>query len=504
MSENEIKVEPKDQKEYHVVGYSDGAARPSRGFWGSGYFGYIYDNSTIGSSTKGLPKDINPTTLGFMSVDLIQEDPEFYKANKPVKPSYYFVGSISGDDINTNNFGEAYGLKKFLLFVQSLDLNIKHVSIFLDSQMLIYVLKELFETPNPDTSKYAFPELYKEIEDIIKSLREKGIKVAYRHTYAHSSSFGNNIADRLAFLGRIKSQTRLEENPEDKNRLETEILFKTNPDKNEFWITTSLSPYLYGDTLFFTAGHTRGESPYIILDYDKDQEVGEKSGEVLMGSIYHADGEDKIESIIDRHLNFKPDLGNVFSLDLKNVKHYMTNFFYSIDPVYCFTKDNRVGNLTVVEDFPLARTLRPGGLAVQLLDKFVLHYDVLTYLDRKMSGEEVKSFEFLDVTEKFFIHNENAKKNKYECKINIKDVGQVIPFRDTDIVLCHKVDIPDRNYFKRLENSKGIMINLAIREVAKDVFEYFTIVSILTPEDKQIHSVWNNFYSNKLYLNKKA
>lgn len=489
------------KKEYRVVGYTDGGARPSRGCWGSGYFGYIYDINSVGSVTKSLPKNVRPTTHGFTCPELYQESPDFYKDAKDVQPCNYIVGSIPGWDVNTNNFAEAYALLYFVKKVKSIeDKDIKHLLIFMDSQMLIFVTQDLLNNPSPNFSKYAFPDLYLELFKDLTELMNKGTKIVVKHVYGHKFSFGNIISDRLAFMGRTCCEDILLRNiVEFKYRYEE--IIECNPERDSFWSSQNLSDYILGRNVYFKSDHVRGSYPYYIWDYKGDDEPGDKNGNILMGSIYPSKGDDILENIIEKHLTIRPDNGIVFTGEIPKIKDPLTTFFQSVSNYYCFTKDTRPTHLTTVEEFTVCRTLRPGCLAVQLLNRFDVHPIILAEYEKYLKGEKIDDiFTIIDLTEQFYTKTEKKGKIKYECKLSPKETAIVLSYNGKDYPFAFRVDIPDRNYLKRLEKSLDIKAAMVFRQTGDATADYFFFLYIVTPEEEVVKSIWNNDFSNKIFL----
>lgn len=483
---------------HRAVIYTDGASKPSRGCWGSGYFGYIYDGNKVNETTKNLPKEINPTTHGFTCVELYQENPDFYKNAKPVQPMAYLVGSIPGGEISTNNYAEAYALLsafKKLLSLETYDF--KHLLFFMDSQMLIYVAQELINNPSPTFERYAFPDLYREMHLCITTFQKRNTKIVVKHTYGHSFSFGNNIADRLAYMARLCCQDIV--GNELSYKYHYEDLIEVNPQRDNFWTKSKVSSYVYGRTLYFSCDHIRGQSPYYILEYKGKEEVGEKNGEILMGCVYSNKGDDMIENIITEHLSTTPDNGIVFALELPNLKSHLTTFFSKVSPHYYLTKDNRPLNLTVVEQFTVCRTLRPGSLAVQLLNKFDIHQLILSSFE---NGDCPENLTFMDLTDKLYKKVEKKGVISHECLIGIKDIALVLEFEGKEYPFAFRTDIPERNYLKKFEEATEVKASMVFRRISEMAVDYYFILYATLPDGEKIKSIWNNFYSNKIYSQK--
>lgn len=481
-----------------LVAYTDGAAKPSRGYWGSGYFGYTYDINKTKETTSNLPKKIVPTTHGLISPELIQEEPKFYKQALDVPINQYVIGSIAGYEINTNSYAEVYAFYALLLKVREIKDTLCHMLIFLDSQMLIHVIKQLLENPSPDYKKYAFPDRYKEIHTLILEYQALGIKIVPRHTYGHSFSMGNQIADRLAFMGRVCCEDMLV-NKNDDNHYRFEKIIKVNESKDDFWNKFELEPYIFGKNLYFVSNHVRGQSPYYVLEYPSETEVGEKNGEILMGSIYTNKGDEIIENIIQKHLTYKPDDGIVFNIEIPNLKHFFTYFYHRVSPDYYLTKENNHGMLKTVEEFTTCRTLRPGSLAIKLLNKFEIHPFILEAFLENRNDERMI---VVDLTDQFFKFKKQKDGSlKTECIVNIKTTSITLDILERTMPFSLKTDIPNRNYLKKYELAKDVKCGMVFREITPVCYDYYFVLTGTFPNDEVIHSIWNNYYSSRLYLN---
>lgn len=488
-----------NSNQYRLVVYTDGAAKPSRGNWGSGYFGYIYDINNIDKVTKSLPKNIIPTTHGFISPELIQEDPKFYKEAKDVQIEDYVIGSLPGHNIQTNNYAEINAFHSFLCKLKSIKKNIVHVLVFMDSQMLITVIKELITNPSPNFDKYAYPFLYSSIHGHIRELMDKGIKIVVKHTYGHRFSIGNNIADRLAFMARLACEEVTKTQDMSKFYSYSEVIPVT-PDKDTFWNKFELKPYIVGKNLYHTSSHAKGETPYYVLEYPSETEVGEKNGEILMGSIYTNKGDDVIEKVISTHLTHRPDDGIVFSIELQNLKSPFTYFYNQVSENYSLSKENNLGILKSVEERIICRTLRPGSLALKLLNKFEIHPFILEAFLENKNNEQIM---VVDVTDQFFkLKPQKNGTSKTECILNIKTTSITLDFKGLSFPFSLKTDIPNRNYLKKYELATNVRCGMVFREITPICYDYYFVLQGTFPDNEQIYSIWNNYYSSKIYLTK--
>lgn len=491
------------EKKYNIIIYTDGSCKygehkgkiinTSIGSVGSSYIGYAYDRATIGETVKGLPKDVLPTNLGFMNNDLIQQDPAFYRDYKTVKPSHYFLGVIPSGIPETNNVAEVRAALEALRAIKkSRDVlkNINMVFLKTDSKMMIQVLQSIINDPNVDLSKYAFPDMYREIKEHMQDIHNNGGKFIVKHVYGHSNSFGNVIADRLAYLARKKSDS---DDPSS-----TREFVDVSDGKVNFWDKYQDPNFPLGNNIYILRGHEFGKSSYVVLNYPKDKEVGEKNGEVLMGVVIREKNSPLVDDIFDRTLNYKEDSATAYGIDLRNAKNYLTNFFYKLAGKESFTKDNKPGNLTLLELFPITRPIRPGGLLVQLTTKMIRQNYLM---DEYFNNKENEFLKFTDITSYFFEEVDKKGKKVHVCKIGQKDTHVTIPFKNTEVKLAYKLDIPERSFFKNMERCKDYKVVLITHEVSPGAYDYFTLIFGNYEDEKEnFKSMWGNYYSNKFYI----
>lgn len=501
--ENQNQIQ-NNEKEYNIVLYTDGSCKygeyrgrfvnSSVGSVGSSYIGYAYDRSTLGEVSKNLPKDVIISNLGFMNQDLIQQDPVFYRDYKTVKPSHYYIGVIPSEIAETNNVAEVRAALEALRAVKKSREVLKNINlVFLksDSNMMVQVLDRIINDPNVDITNYAFPDMYKEIKSHIEDIHQHGGKFIVKHVYGHSNSFGNILADRLAYLARCKANTL-----RDEIKVIREFI-PVNQDKNEFWVKYEDERFPMGNNLYFLKGHELGDSAYVILNYPKDKEVGEKNGEVLMGVMIREKNSPIVDDVFDRTLKYEEDNACAYGLDLRNLKNYMTNFFYRLLGKDVFRKDNKPGNLTLAELFPIVRPIKPGGLLVQLTNKMVRQKYIMSEFEEGRSTDFLK---FTDISGLFFEIPPKKSKTNFICTVGQKDTHVIVNVNGVEIKLAYKLDIPERSFFKNMEKCKNIVVTLVTHEVSPGAFDYFTIINgEYDDTSKNFKSMWGNYYSNKVY-----
>ena len=213
-----------------------------------------------------------------------------------------------------------------------------------------------------------------------------------------------------------------------------------------------------------------------------------------MGTVFVENKDDLVETMIKSHLQDGDD-GVIFSIDINNLKDVFTKILYTFNKEKVLTKNNRPKHLTVLEELPIVNTIRPSGLAKQLLSKFTFSFDLLEVYKEKKEKKLIKP---INITDKFFRKKEKAKKDQYELLIGQKDTEVLIEEEGLKIPIVLGVDIPNRNYLKKFERSTDIEILLYLITVSDNVFSY-SILTKFTTEENEVVGIWENYFSNRIY-----
>ena len=351
-----------------------------------------------------------------------------------------------------------------------------------DSNACVNLINRLVSGEELDLTKYKSSDLLEKITSLIKLLRNEN-KIVAEHVYGHSSSLGNIIVDRLAYLSWLGNEDWKEE-------------VYVVEEKDNFFNPIELPEYLNFKNIYFVNGHqdTSTPSPYIVMDYGKTETVGDKTGDVCMGSVFVENKDDLVETMIKSHLQDGDD-GVIFSIDLNNLKDVFTKILYTFNKEKVLTKNNRPRHLTVLEELPIVNTIRPSGLAKQLLSKFNFSFDLLDIYKTK---KELNLIKPIDITELFFRKKEKAKKDKYELLLSQKDNEVLVETNGLKIPITLGVDIPNRNYLKKFERATEIEILLYLITVSEKVYSYSILTKFKT-EENEVIGIWENYFSNRIY-----
>lgn len=478
---------------YNAVFYTDGSCNPNPGGnYSFGVFGYYYNVETIGKKIQGLKAKVNVTTLGLITPQLEQENMSLYSKAENVQPSKYVMVSKYLGNGGTNYKAELSAILNALINVKEhLDLgfNIEKILVKSDSNSCVLALTKLFKE-SFDITGYKSYDLLKQIEDIFNIFKDRNVLFEIEHVYGHSSSLGNLLVDRLAYFGWLGD-----------NEKYTKTYEYIVDKKDEFFNPLELPEYVNFKNIYFLNGHLEDKDlPYLILNYKTDDTVGEKIADVCMGSIYTNKRCELLEDVIEKHLEDGDD-GVIFSIDINNLKSTFSSLMYNFGKKDIFTKNNKPRYLTVLEEDKIVNTIRPSGLAKQLLNKFTFSANLLDMYKKNEIGNNFKRY---DITNLFF--EEKMKKNKkvYELLINQQDKDldikdDITGITNLNIKLVLGVDIPGRNYFKKLEESTEIKIYLYLFNVTNNVFT-FTILTDVKNENHEWIGIWENYFSNRIYL----
>jgi len=472
-------METIDNEGYSVVVYVDGSARPNPGFYGSGYHGYIFKNESKGKkNTDKLTKYVI-SDIGYIEADQLLK----FKY-VTVIPEFYINGYCSYGDIGTNNVAELNAFIESCLNLLNTEFDIKKIVIKADSQYLLGIIKTVSNgddwmyDPNKPNLSY-----WRTIRTIVDTLKSKNIELVTMKVDGHSTSLGNNIADRLALIGTTQS-----------TRFKVENKFHLTPG-NKYWgITKERHPFLSFKQLFFTNSlrSKSEETIYSIMNYKKDVEPGRKSHEACFGLVILQNHDDYIENAITTYQSYLKSLSLMSSVDLDAL--YSQNAVVMQD---AFGNDGLLFDykrnlLTMTETQEIVFEVKPAGLATQAIEKLMaLHSIIQEYKDSGTSRT------YIDITDHFFGLD---AKNKVITKLGngVADLNITVNFEGKDLLipLVLGTDTLTRNIFKRIEK-ENVKVTLVLKRLSPSFITYYTIVDMQTSGDI---SIWHNFYNNNILL----
>jgi len=475
---------------YNVIMYTDGSAWPSsRGFYGGGVHGYLYCEKDLVEKSRDKHPNYFITEAGYIS----QEDIAKY-LGKHINPSYYIDGAYSYHGQGTSNRGELNGVIETFKGLLDTKLKFDTISILADSSYTIGLLthilngnKDIFQDLNKPNR-----DLILELASCVNSLTELGVKINITYIEAHSTHLGNNIADRMAFIGRNKSYKGI-----------AEITFNLSDGKNYWKPKFEKDPLINFKQIFFT-NEARGLANkyiYTIMDYKTDVELGKKSSTATFGVVVKSKPVEEIETVIDA---FQKGMGSYSVLSTINTKEVYTqaNMLYSKvfgTSVYSFNRKNHY--LTLVEQNVVANAINPPGLANQAMTKTMTLMQMLnTYKDYLLINATTTYRTFIDITSSIYGIND---KNKPVTILPMIDGVLKIPvnIKGEEVIINMDIgtDTLSRNQFNQLVD-KNVVVTLVIDQHTDKYLDYYMIVDVKDDDDI---AVYCNFFSNKVFFKTK-
>lgn len=507
---NEENQEEK-MKKYNFVVYTDGSGLLEYRTWGLGFIGYSYevkdgkDPKNSYKPDKSLIKKLNPTNLGFVTKELIAEDP-MYSKSTPVEVDKILYGFKEGDIDNTNNFAEASAVKEvFNIIKTEIDSGheVNSIMIKTDSQMVVTVMTSLWNSEKDfDYNRFAYPELYKTIHELMKFFKSKNVKFSVLHVYGHSSSLGNHIADRLAFVGRNLHTTRkMTACDETGFKYILENASVLNDEFEEYENGPMLKqPF---NRLFFPL-FNGNMSRYNVMEYAKnDKDMGTRNPSITFGFVKEDDPDKTVEAILNSKEADKIK-DEYFHLLIQNLNKPIPFLMLKLGESVINFKNKA---LRILDDVDILVMSEPSGLIRQQLDRYIKTDMALdAYEHFKNNKKKVNNSEIVDLTDKFF----KVDKDKVKCVIkhNEEDfkVTTKMDGHDFEHVVKFKSFLPVQKYFRDFEKGyKDIKCYFLTILVSKNefkkrtsyLFDDYFIVDAESSDGKRHLSVWCNFYSGR-------
>lgn len=467
----------KIKSNYNLVLYGDGSADNMSGECASGFTGYLYSDETLGKSNSDKPSKYIISNIGYLETELLPKYGEY----KTVIPDYYIDGSMYNNERGTNNIGE---LNSFIYPIEYLfkdnvnHYNIKSIYFKSDSSYVLKVLDYIYNYKKEEweSKLNCNKELTDKILDIITILKDNNIKLEWMKVLGHSTSLGNNLADRLAIHSRYNKYSGV----------------SVVEAKKHWGKTLDIHPLLkFRQAFFMTKSSPTAEPMYTIMDYKINEEVGKKTHDALFGITILNKEEPIARDAIDMFSKQYGSLSLLSTLDLKAITSRTCLYYYSIfgNNVFRFQYQNR--SLMSMEDMYICRNVYPPGLAIQAYEKMVELYNIL---NEYRTNKPINNRIFTDITDIFYL----SKKNKKICTIlngiNKIEFNKELYGQDLKIILVLGTDAPSRTQFKILENiiSKVVLSTIKINKM----IDYQVIIET-TDKD---YGIYTNLYSCKIFL----
>ena len=479
MAKNTTGVFDPADKQIAVI-YGDGSSDLRYNVYGCGITGYIYNKASIGETSSDIPSKYYITEKGYIEFE------QFPKSGlKKVIPCFYFDGLYG---YKGNGGSDVAELLAFInafnnLLVPEYGFNFEKMIFKTDSSYVILALDHLQTQGEQALGNplKANQDLLKEILIILKTLKDKNIELETIKVQGHSTSLGNNTADRLANTARVSGLQK----------------FFIRENKKHWSKTEDPHPMIGFKQLFFVnSDKLNNENIYSIMNYKTNVEVGKRTHEALFGLTLLSNPVGLIEEVKSNYNQNVSPLNLLSFIDLSVLFNRDTSYYHSLINNDCFTFNIKNNSLVNIFGDIVAKNVYPPGLAAQAFDKMNVLYNIINkFKIWKEKDEKDKNMVFINVSEHFY---SVSKKGKYNCLIpngtNILDINVEAFGGKHKIPLSLSIDTLSRNAFKKLEAESPSVYLVLIK--TEKVIEYCTLIET---SNKDI-GIYCNPYSCKIFL----
>ncbi len=477
-----------------VVCYVDGGARPNPGFIGWGGHGYTYLETT----DKPIKNHENKyfTDLGY--TDTNNKDTIF------VTPIDIFT-NVGSDDNNyqTNNVAE---LKAFITTITHLldkykdltDILIKADSSYIRNGVTTWIAGwKKHNWIKQDGGTVINKELWLIIDGLLKRIKDSKINLKIDWVKAHSVSYGNYLADKLATLGVSLSNNKIHYNDGKFETLDYKEYKKLTIDKN---------PFINFKRLYFNNIVTNHKYGLYYLTDDKEDDDNEKknnatstfitrrSSKTSFAVIKLNEPDTILDSIIKKRHSMPvyQEAITVVKLD-RLYTHGVYEFVKEYKSAAFFDTYKKPTRIDFIDGTPIAIDLDPPGPVLNAINQFdFLLFLLDNYINKKNDKNDIK---YTDITDIFYETTEKKKSTVTELRKEISDKDLIyIDYHSVKIPINTGVDLLPRNNLKRLEKTVPEIILVTWLHEPK-LLRYATIIK--TKEDI---GIWSNIYAGAILL----
>lgn len=457
----------------HMVLYVDGSGKIDIEAMGTGIHGYVYNDDGKDKKSGDRPKKYTITNKGYLENG--NSDNESYT----VLPEAYVDGIITNIKGGTSNRAELDGI----IYAIKIALEYEHgdISTLLIKSDSAYAIGCAYKAKSVDRNEWNLNttknlDKYLVLEDLFKMAKDKGMLISINKVLGHSTSLGNHLADRLAFLARNNSYKYRTFNVD------------VHITKGKYWsYKEEIHPMINFKQLFFMNGIGASDS-YCIMDYKKDDVIGKPINNAAFGLVKLKEPVDRISNIINSYNNYLNTLSLIAGIDLKVLYSQRALMYSNLFGNDIFIPNNKGRKyLTVLEEDIVCSEVYPPGLAKVTLDKTMLLRNIMEdYTDGS------KTFKYIDITDKIYGVDTKGKPttlidgNVKHLDVEIPDVCKLPIMLGTETLT--------RNQFKKLEKT-NTKVYLVYMPVSDKGLEYWTLVD----SDGSI-GIYTNYYTNKFFI----
>lgn len=493
-----------------IVLYTDGGAAPSNpGYGGSGVHGYTYSNEYPKKGTGN--SDVRLTTGGYIANSEVTDQ-------QPITPLQYIDWVKSYKDLITNNAAE---LNAGLMALEYIIVNkIPYAVIHSDSTYFVEGSKDWVEvwkqngwkrrngTPIPNL------EIWIKISQYLEVIRNNKQELRISHIYGHAGFIGNELADRLATIGVLKSKNR--EFVDQCNIYPTTKYWDKNSYTNKETNTVvkvEKHPLFSLPRLVFTT-HAETQLPglYLLASAVKDDElslIGSADPQKSLSVIHLETPEPLVEQFIEYQTQFALDIPSIV---LARLDYLLKNDVYIDLMTYGIQMLEKTHPLRLdlysLDQQPVSRELKPPRKAQWEMDEFDnLYKKLLSFKERNEDLIVTDITEVLYDIEPTKDGKDVKHKLKEQYNVGFTHFDTTVEYHVVDgseMVNCRLtmgIDLPDRNTLKRLESysPKVSVITWQDEPPQEGRIKSYRVAVVI--EVKDGIGIWAGVYSNLRIVN---
>lgn len=500
-------------KNWGLVAYTDGGARPNPGASGCGMHAYLYD---IDEETKIKPIKFSDgeairyaftSAVGYIYCSKTGEVSSAANANvKPVTAKHIVTMAESSSNQHTNNYAEMKSLLNGIRL--GISHGVKRIFIVTDSEYANKGLtlwcegwvKNNWMTSQGEPVKNAdlWKVLYKEYREALDS----GVAIKIQWVKGHRNHPGNTQADHLATIGVLKSMQAIDDNS---------IRYYS---PKEYWEPKrDRHPLLSLKRMYFNRDKDRNvPGTYYMADPGKDDAlIGKPLPETVFAVVKMKEPVPIIQSILDAQGRYGQEFNATMMIRMESIYDPYAYHLLSEHGDKALLRAKNGSHVVLPDARQITIERNPIGITMRALDSINSLEAILDrYLEMKEDGYDSLlnniDLQAHDVTDELYDKEEKTVKGEVIVKRTLKktivvgqktfsitrDIGSDNKCKTITFPLRLGADMPDRNSLKQLEVFNPKVELITWRESEKSL----RYAAVLTCNDGI--AIWSNFYADRL------
>lgn len=478
----EITLPIENNDKHAMVLFTDGSARPNPGNRGFGMHGYLYSrelpkrgsgHTTHYPTAKGYVPKINKTTENAPAEVQVLEYIDLYD-------SCITTGS--------NNLSEVQAVSKGI--EKALDFDIDELTIFTDSE---YARKGIYDWSHSwisndwvkqDGTEVSNKEAWQALLFFKLKLEQKGVKLSVQWVKGHKDNYGNIMADKLAEIGVMNSIYGTYK----------EVYERTPP--VGYWKSeVEKHPFIYDKRMYFNTdkAHNVPGLYYLGTHGMDDTLIGSQRSGTSYSVVRLKEKQIVMEDIRDIVISLAQGRNEIMMLRLDHL-HNPTIYkeLSKFGKAAVLRRNENKLDLSTLDEEPLAVEIKPPRLAFRAIEALS---NLQVVLDEIVVGTSPCAL--VDITNNFFTEINGKLKLVTElAKTGVTTLMTAIPHKGKNLPLKLALgkDCPDRNTFKKLEDTKT-KVKLVLNYESDYVLRYAIYI-----ESEENHGIWTAWDTNILFV----